>query len=90
MLQPEDQIRKAGAAGRACLNVETRVVDGDGMTSRLERPARSFTAARTRSWSTSTIRRRLRGVPRRLVFTPAISGRLTRRDISQSWTGSRT
>jgi fatty-acyl-CoA synthase len=30
MLQPEDQIRKAGAAGRACLNVETRVVDRDG------------------------------------------------------------
>jgi fatty-acyl-CoA synthase len=30
MLQPEDQIRKAGAAGRACLNVETRVVDPDG------------------------------------------------------------
>ena len=30
MLQPEDQIRKAGAAGRPCLNVETRVVDPDG------------------------------------------------------------
>jgi fatty-acyl-CoA synthase len=30
MLQPEDQIRKAGAAGRACLNVETRVIDPDG------------------------------------------------------------
>ncbi len=30
MLQPEDQIRKAGAAGRACLNVETRVVDPEG------------------------------------------------------------
>jgi fatty-acyl-CoA synthase len=27
MLQPEDQISKAGSAGRACLNVETRVVD---------------------------------------------------------------
>jgi len=26
-LQPEDQLRKAGAAGRAVLNVETRVVD---------------------------------------------------------------
>jgi fatty-acyl-CoA synthase len=30
MLQPEDQIRKAGSAGRAALNVETRVVDGEG------------------------------------------------------------
>lgn len=30
MLQPEDQIRKAGAAGRPCVNVETRVVDPDG------------------------------------------------------------
>jgi fatty-acyl-CoA synthase len=30
MLQPEDQIRKAGAAGRPCLNVETRVVDREG------------------------------------------------------------
>jgi fatty-acyl-CoA synthase len=30
MLQPEDQIRKAGAAGRPCLNVETRVVDAQG------------------------------------------------------------
>ncbi len=30
MLQPEDQIRKAGAAGRACLNVETRLVDPEG------------------------------------------------------------
>jgi fatty-acyl-CoA synthase len=30
MLQPEDQIRKAGSAGRAALNVETRVVDADG------------------------------------------------------------
>jgi fatty-acyl-CoA synthase len=30
MLQPEDQIRKAGAAGRPCVNVETRVVDTDG------------------------------------------------------------
>jgi fatty-acyl-CoA synthase len=30
MLAPEDQIRKAGAAGRPCLNVETRVVDPDG------------------------------------------------------------
>lgn len=30
MLQPEDQIRKAGAAGQPCLNVETRVVDPHG------------------------------------------------------------
>ncbi|WP_214414508.1 fatty acyl-CoA synthetase [Sphaerisporangium fuscum] len=30
MLQPEDQIRKAGSAGRAALHVETRVVDADG------------------------------------------------------------
>jgi fatty-acyl-CoA synthase len=30
MLQPEDQVRKAGSAGRACLNVETRVVAADG------------------------------------------------------------
>jgi fatty-acyl-CoA synthase len=29
VLKPEDQIRKAGSAGRAVLNVETRVVDGD-------------------------------------------------------------
>jgi fatty-acyl-CoA synthase len=31
MLQPEDQLRKSGAAGRPCLNVETRVVDDDGV-----------------------------------------------------------
>ena len=31
MLQPEDQLRKAGAAGHPCLNVETRVVDEDGV-----------------------------------------------------------
>ena len=31
MLQPEDQLRKAGAAGRPCLNVETRLVDEDGV-----------------------------------------------------------
>jgi fatty-acyl-CoA synthase len=30
MLQPEDQVRKAGDAGRPCLNVETRVIRGDG------------------------------------------------------------
>jgi fatty-acyl-CoA synthase len=30
VLQPEDQMRKAGSAGRACLNVETRVVAADG------------------------------------------------------------
>lgn len=30
MLQPEDQIRKAGSAGQAALNVETRVVDSQG------------------------------------------------------------
>ncbi|HST41784.1 MAG TPA: fatty acyl-CoA synthetase [Conexibacter sp.] len=30
MLQPEDQVRKAGTAGRAALNVETRVVRPDG------------------------------------------------------------
>ncbi|MFC0597639.1 fatty acyl-CoA synthetase [Streptomyces palmae] len=30
MLQPEDQVRKAGAAGRAALHVETRVVDAAG------------------------------------------------------------
>ncbi|MDO8187327.1 fatty acyl-CoA synthetase [Conexibacter sp. JD483] len=30
MLQPEDQIRKAGSAGRAALNVETRVIRPDG------------------------------------------------------------
>jgi fatty-acyl-CoA synthase len=30
MLQPEDQIRKASAAGRTCLNVETRLVDPEG------------------------------------------------------------
>jgi fatty-acyl-CoA synthase len=30
MLQPEDQVRKAGAAGRPCLNVETRVIRPDG------------------------------------------------------------
>ncbi|WP_249350873.1 AMP-binding enzyme [Microbispora sp. H10836] len=30
MHQPEDQIRKAGSAGRAALNVETRVVDVRG------------------------------------------------------------
>ena len=29
VLKPEDQIRKAGSAGRAVLNVETRVVDAD-------------------------------------------------------------
>ncbi len=31
MLQPEDQLRKAGAAGRPCLNVETRLVDEYGV-----------------------------------------------------------
>jgi fatty-acyl-CoA synthase len=30
ILQPEDQISRAGSAGRACLNVETRVVDAAG------------------------------------------------------------
>ena len=29
ILKPEDQLRKLGSAGRACLNVETRVVDDD-------------------------------------------------------------
>ena len=29
VLQPEDQLRKAGSAGRAAINVETRVVDDD-------------------------------------------------------------
>lgn len=29
-LGPEDQLRKAGSAGRATLNVETRIVDDDG------------------------------------------------------------
>ena len=29
VLQPEDQLRKAGSAGRATLNVETRLVDDD-------------------------------------------------------------
>jgi fatty-acyl-CoA synthase len=32
VLGPEDQIRKAGAAGRASLSVETRVVDRNGAT----------------------------------------------------------
>ncbi|MFT4102887.1 MAG: acyl-CoA synthetase [Burkholderiaceae bacterium] len=30
VLKPEDQLRKAGSAGRQTLNVETRVVDDDG------------------------------------------------------------
>jgi fatty-acyl-CoA synthase len=30
VLKPEDQLRKAGTAGRPCLNVETRVVDDTG------------------------------------------------------------
>jgi fatty-acyl-CoA synthase len=30
MLQPDDQVRKAGSAGRPCLNVETRVIRPDG------------------------------------------------------------
>ena len=30
VLGPEDQIRKAGSAGKAALNVETRIVDEDG------------------------------------------------------------
>ena len=30
LLRPEDQVRKAGSAGRAALNVETQVVDDDG------------------------------------------------------------
>lgn len=30
VLKPEDQLRKAGSAGRAALNVETRVVNDDG------------------------------------------------------------
>ena len=30
VLLPEDQLRKAGSAGRAVLNVETRIVDDDG------------------------------------------------------------
>jgi fatty-acyl-CoA synthase len=29
VLRPEEQLRKLGSAGRACLNVETRVVDDD-------------------------------------------------------------
>lgn len=31
VLAPEDQLRKPGSAGRAALNVETRVVDDDGI-----------------------------------------------------------
>lgn len=31
VLQPEDQLRKAGSAGRAALNVETRIVGPDGV-----------------------------------------------------------
>jgi fatty-acyl-CoA synthase len=30
VLKPEDQLRKAGSAGRAALNVETRIVDDEG------------------------------------------------------------
>ncbi|MBW2942673.1 acyl-CoA synthetase [Zhongshania aquimaris] len=30
MLKPEDQLRKAGSAGRAGLNIETRVIDDNG------------------------------------------------------------
>lgn len=29
VLKPEDQLRKLGSAGRACINVETRIVDDD-------------------------------------------------------------
>ncbi|MBX6396427.1 MAG: AMP-binding protein, partial [Alicyclobacillaceae bacterium] len=30
VLQPEDQLRKAGAAGKPCINVETKIVDDEG------------------------------------------------------------
>src|SRR2546423_14595265 len=29
LLRPEDQLRKAGSAGRAAINVETRIVDDE-------------------------------------------------------------
>jgi fatty-acyl-CoA synthase len=45
---PEDQLRKPGSAGRAALNVETRVVDDDmNDVASPARWARSCTAART-------------------------------------------
>ena len=48
VLEPEDQLRKAGSCGRAVLNVETRVVD-DAMQRRASpaRSARSCTARRS-------------------------------------------
>jgi len=35
VLKPEDQLRKAGSAGRAALNVETRIVDEQGLDVRV-------------------------------------------------------
>ena len=59
VLRPEDQVRKAGSAGRAALNVETQVVDDDGRPVAAGRGRRDRAPlARTRCSATGTTRTR--------------------------------
>ena len=74
ILRPEEQVRKAGSAGRPALNVETRIVDdddepvppGDGRRDRAPQPARHARLLERRGEDR-------RGVPRTAGSTPATS-----------------
>ena len=90
ILGPGEQLSHAGSAGRASLNVETRIVDDVDRTSRPARSARSCTAPRTRRWATTATRRRPPRPSATAGSTPATSATSTRTAASTSWTARRT
>ncbi len=67
ILGPDEQLSRAGSAGRQALNVETRIVDEADETVPAARSARSCTAPRTPRWATTTTTPRPPRLPQRMV-----------------------
>ncbi len=91
ILGPDEQLSHAGSAGRAALNVETRVVDDeDEPAAGRHASVRSSTGAHTPRSVTTRTRRRPPRPSGTDGSTPATSASSTRRGASASSTGRRT
>lgn len=89
ILGPDEQLSRAGSAGRQALNVETRIVDEADETVPAARSARSCTAPRTPRWLLPRRRQDRRGFRNGWFHSGDLGTSMTTADCSWS-TGRRT